>query len=635
MDGLMDEMPREGFRHQPLWLLAVAGLVLAQAGLVLSLLGAERSFGIVTDDRPILSGRHPLHLYHGTLGAHSFRDTGSTNCYDPYFQAGYPKTPVFDGGCRPAELFLALAGGRYSPAAYKTGLLTCLLLVPLAFVLAGRGAGLPAPAAVLAGALGMFVGWSGPVRRLIEEGELDFLMAGLAVIVFVAWLGRNARWFGIDSWLVLSVAAIAGWYAHPVVWMGLAPVLVGYYLAYAPQQEPAWHLGLLGTLTAGLATNMWWLADWGRYWWLRQPSRCDDGTLPGWQSALGRPGDYLSFVGHVPCGVVVVGLGAAGLVGLWRCGHRGSVVLLGSVVVLVVGAARTLAAWPRVPSDGPESLAPLAIGLLALPAAFAVWKALERGRIGTIGPIAVVVAFAAVGWADGTERPLARFLHLRTEPLRVGLSSEQQEVIAAIQTHTTPEARILWDETTDHRPGWNWTALLPVFTDRAYLGGLDHDAGMEYSFCGMREGKLNGRSLADWSDAELEQFCKWYNVGWVVCRSGAAVERWGRVPMANPVARLSENGRTLVVFALDRRRSFVLSGQATWESATPTRITLTNVAPDADGFVKLSLHYQEGLRVYPSFVEPLPAKDSSDPISHIRLRPHGPVPRVTLVWTSR
>jgi hypothetical protein len=105
--------------------------------------------------------------------------------------------------------------------------------------------------------------------------------------------------------------------------------------------------------------------------------------------------------------------------------------------------------------------------------------------------------------------------------------------------------------------------------------------------------------------------------------------------MAKPVARLSENGRTFVIFALDRRRSFVLSGPATWESATPTRNTLTNVAPDADGFVKLSLHYQEGLRVYPSFVEPLPAKDSSDPISHIRLRPHGPVPRVTLVWTSR
>ena len=631
----MDEMPREGFRHQPLWLLAVAGLVLAQAGLALSLFGAGRSLTAFTDDRPVLSGRHPLHLYHGTLGAHAFHDTGSTNCYDPYFQAGYPKTPVFDGGCRPAELFLALAGGRYDPAAYKTGLLICLLLVPLVFVLAGRGAGLPAPAAVLAGALGTLIGWSQPVRRLIEDGEFDFLMAGLAVIVFVAWLGRNARWFGIDTWLVLSVAAVAGWYAHPVVWVGLAPVLVGYYLAYAPQQEPAWHLGLLGVLTAGLATNMWWLADWGRYWWLRQPSQSDDGAISSWQSVLGTPEDYLSLAGCIPCGVLLTIIGIAGLIALWRSGHRGSAMILGCAVSLVVGVARAMAAWPRVPPDGPEYLAPLAAGLLVLPVAFLAWNWLKRIRIPAIGTIAAVLALVVVGWADGTERPLARALQLETEPLLVGLSDEQKQVIAAIRQHTTPEARILWDETTDHRAGWNWTALLPVFTDRAYLGGLDHDAGMEYSFCGLRDGNLNGRNLTDWNDADLERFCWWYNVGWVVCRSRAALERWQRLPMAKPVAQLNENGRSLVLFALDRRRSYVLSGQATWESADPTRITLTNVAPDANGFVTLSLHYQEGLRVYPSFVDVDSAKDSSDPISHIRLRPHGPVPRVTLVWSSR
>ena len=40
----------------------------------------------------------------------------------PAFQAGYPKTPVFDSGSRPAELFLLLAGGRFCPAAYKLGL---------------------------------------------------------------------------------------------------------------------------------------------------------------------------------------------------------------------------------------------------------------------------------------------------------------------------------------------------------------------------------------------------------------------------------------------------------------------------------------------------------------------------------
>src|SRR5206468_13030396 len=124
-----------------------------------------------------------------------------------------------------------------------------------------------------------------------------------------------------------------------------------------------------------------------------------------------------------------------------------------------------------------------------------------------------------VAWADGPTRPLASAARLHVEPLAVGFSPEQEEMIAVLREQTTPEARILWDETTDHRPGWNWSALLPLLTDRAYLGGLDHDAGMEYSFCEMRDGKLNGRGLDDWTDADLTRHCWWYNVGWVVCRS--------------------------------------------------------------------------------------------------------------------
>ena len=136
----MDETPTDGFRHHPRWLIGVAAVVCAQAGLALALFGPDHQLAALLDDRPVLSGRHPLHLYHGTLGAEAFRARGVTTVYDPNFQAGYPKTPVFDGGCRPAELVLTIAGRGYSPAAYKVGLFGCLLLVPLAFVLAARGA---------------------------------------------------------------------------------------------------------------------------------------------------------------------------------------------------------------------------------------------------------------------------------------------------------------------------------------------------------------------------------------------------------------------------------------------------------------------------------------------------------------
>jgi hypothetical protein len=640
----MDEMPTDGFRHRPLWLLGVVALVLAQAGLALSLFGPARTLAALLDDRPVLSGRHPLHLYHGTLGAAAFHDRGATTCYDPNFQAGYPKTPVFDGGCRPAELFLALAGGEYRPAAYKAGLFGCLLLIPLAFVLAARGAGLPAGAAVLAGACGTLLGWSWPVRRLVEEGEFDFLTAGLGVLVFVTWLARYARDFGVGSWAVLAATAAAGWYAHPVVWVGLVPVVVGYYLVYAPRQELAWHLGLAGVTAAGLSPNLWWLTDWGRYWWLRQPSPADTVPLPEWTAVLGTPADYVQFAGYVPWGGLLAAAGAYGLLALWRNRFRGSAALLLVAAGLTVTVARVLAAWPRVPPDAAERLAPLAAAFLALPAVFGLWKVLERGQLAAAAAVVTVAGLLVAGWADGPTRPVAAAARLRTEPLLSGLSTDQQQVLAAVTEHTTAEARILWDETTDQRPGWNWTALLPVLTDRAYLGGLDHDAGMEYSFCGLRDGKLTGRPLGEWTDADLGKFCHWYNVGWVVCRSPAAAERWGRLPMAKPVAQLKEGGQRVVVYALDRPRSFVLAGTAKWESASPTRIALTDVIPDADGKVDLSLHVSPGLRVYPSYIRihhpDDPARDTApdptgrDPINHVRLRVPGPVPRITLVWEN-
>lgn len=61
---------------------------------------------------------------------------------------------------------------------------------------------------------------------------------------------------------------------------------------------------------------------------------------------------------------------------------------------------------------------------------------------------------------------------------------------------------------------------------------------------------------------------------------------------------------------------------------------LTDVIPDAEGNVDLSLHEFEGLRAYPSYVqlEKHFQPSNPDPIGHIRLRIPGPVPRITLVW---
>jgi hypothetical protein len=324
-------------------------------------------------------------------------------------------------------------------------------------------------------------------------------------------------------------------------------------------------------------------------------------------------------------------IAVVGVVLLWTKHHRAAAGLAVVAFVLAVAAARLAAVWSRVPSDVPGRVAPLAVAFLVPAAAFGAWELLGRFRMASAGSVLAAVGLLLVGWADGPSEPLARGLGVRAEPLVIGFSAEQKQVLAAIDQHTTPEARILWDD-ADARLGGSWSALLPVYTNRVYLGGLDVDSEIEHGYCALCNQNLNGRPLTEWTDAELTAFCRWYNVGWVVCRGGRTAERWSRYPPAKLVTRLVEGGQPVLLFAINRPKSFVLSGQAVWESADTKRIVLTDVRPDANGYIDLSLHAFEGLRVYPSYVALETIKDTADPIGHIRLRAPGPVPRVTLVW---
>ncbi|MFX9552259.1 hypothetical protein ABTO49_22025, partial [Acinetobacter baumannii] len=73
------------------------------------------------------------------------------------------------------------------------------------------------------------------------------------------------------------------------------------------------------------------------------------------------------------------------------------------------------------------------------------------------GPLTVATVFGALllGWADGPTRPLAAVARVDGRPLLVGLGAEQQALVDAVTRHTTSEARVLWDDATERRPGWN------------------------------------------------------------------------------------------------------------------------------------------------------------------------------------
>ena len=627
MDG---PPPAVAPRRTPWCLFAVLAVTAGQAGLALDLFGP----GGLTDARPVAAGRHPLHLYHATLGAETFRARYTTSCYDPAFQAGYPKTPVFDGGCRPAELFLLAAGPTRSPAAaYKLGLFAVCLLAPVCFAAAARAAGAGPTAGGLAAALGCLAWWTPPVRALLDDGHIDLLLAGLMGLVFVGGLARYADHPGLAGWAVLSASAVLGWYAHPVVWLGLLPVLTVYYVAVAPRHGPIWHLGMVGVTAAGLAPNLWWLWDWGRFWWLRQPSVDEFAVLPGWDKFAGSAADYVPLLGAGPVGWATVALGVAGVVAMARAGLPVAAGLAAVTAGYVLVVARLGETWTPLMAVTAARAAPVAVGVLVTPAAFLLARWWGAAAAGPAAVAAVVLTPVVLGWGGPVADAGRATLGLDIRPLPLGLTPDQRDLVAGLTTYTTPDARTLVEDPVGHPPGWNWTALVPGLTGRPLLGGLDPDACIEHMFCGLRGGKLNGRPFADWTAAERATFAWRYNVGWVLCRTPDAADFWRADPTAREVGRFRDGGE-VVLFELDRPRSYVLVGSATVTRLDRHRVILSDVVPNESGEVVLSLHHQPGLRAGPTGVGVDVDKDPFDPIPLLKLRVPGPVSRVAVSWDN-
>jgi hypothetical protein len=235
---------------------------------------------------------------------------------------------------------------------------------------------------------------------------------------------------------------------------------------------------------------------------------------------------------------------------------------------------------------------------------------------------------------------------LSPSPLRIGLDENQQELIRVVREHTTPQARILWEDRCGTPLSLHWTALLAVGTDRFYMGGLDAEAGIEHTTNGLTDRFLAGRSVRDWRDEELNEYCQRYNIGWVACWSPAVRERFSQWEKAKRTTILPprETGESEgCLFTVRRTPSFALVGSARWLAADSRRIVLTDVIPDPEGRrredgkapVLLSLHYQAGMRVVPSRVEIRPADLPQESIPFVRLWVAEPVTRVTITWDKR
>ena len=168
------------------WII-VAIVIAAHTWLTFKLFPSRQA---LMNDDPVISVDHAIHLYHGYLGAKFLKEHGTSWGYDPFFMAGYPKTPVYDSSSGPAELFQLIAGGRYSPRAYKIGILILVGLIPVVVGLAGRVYGSSTATVAATVAWAAWYCWAGFPDILVRTGLVAFVWSSAVAVLVPALLMR-------------------------------------------------------------------------------------------------------------------------------------------------------------------------------------------------------------------------------------------------------------------------------------------------------------------------------------------------------------------------------------------------------------------------------------------------------------
>jgi hypothetical protein len=446
----------------------------------------------------------------------------------------------------------------------------------------------------------------------------------MCVPVYLAWLARFGRSPGPIEWLVLTASAALGWYMQPLLMLGVAPVAVLYQLWMFRSVRFAWHLALLSANVLALGVNALWLWEWATHLWMYVPYGGEDAPSTIYPVSLR---DWEAFL---PTDPVDLAAAAIGLVGLLAMLRRNAVaaVLIGTGTLIYVAAGGAGRLWPVFGEVGAQKVMSVGVWCCAVPSAYGL-IAIAGGIGSTSGfrPLGLVwLLVGLAGMTYGLDVPR----RWDVTPLEIGLGRNRELMVQTIRARSTPDGRILWEDLAEGPRGSDWTALLPELTQRPYLGGLSPDISIDHMHARLADGKLVNRPVGDWTDEELAAFFERYNVTRAICRTPESIARFRRLAGAAVLAEFADGAG--VMFAIDRRPSYVLKGRAVVTQMDWKRVALSDIEPDEEGVVVLSLHYHTHWRVTPGYVMIERDVDVTDPVPMIRLRLPGPVSRLTMTW---
>jgi hypothetical protein len=607
------------------WLLRALAVLLfiAHAALTLYLLGG--SIDPLLDDQPLLEGAHAAKFYHGLQVAQAVRERGlSAAIYDPAYQAGYLMPPWATMDSRVAAMACWLAP-EHPQRAYKLGVILIWLALPgclwLMCRIGNSGSG------AICAALLLFVtsAWSPWGLALVRNGEMDVLLGtaalGLALSAMVRCYARP-RWWPVPLGLLANAAAFYFW---PVT-IGLLFICFLLLLSLLAGRLP-WprFWGLIFAMLGGIALNSVWLHEAWQSWWMLGESEARAVVQMNQSVNIKENLQLLIWPGLL---LVVGYLCTATL----RPAIGGRSALVWSTAIVLTALA----------AIGPLEIDNLQLGkthgwwwcsmwLAALPIGKFAAVLLESASrlIGGRAKLCLLITLLAAGAVLALPRQtqLAYEQMIPASPLSIGKTPDLLATIDLLHQQTTPQGRILWEETPATAA---WAPLLPWMAERPFIGGLGcaEPTNLEMLQLRLIQGTMQGRSLELWSDVDLQSLSDTFNVGWIVAFHPTSQQRLKQWPMAELVAMLPRNGK---LYRLNRSVSYCRQGKAQVLTADPHRITLTNIVPE-EGEIVLSFHWHPKMRVSNARIKLESWQQPYDGVPMIRLKVPDEMSRLTIQW---
>jgi hypothetical protein len=568
----------------------------------------------VVRNEPIYADDYPPHQAFVINFYRYVTDFGHSWGYDPYLMAGYPSCAIYDVDIKAGELFSSLFSFLGLIAAFKLFTLATFIVVPPIVYLASRKLGLSPFEGLVAAALAIALWHLDPfVNPSIKYGMLGFgLNCSLGVLIYALLYDYLTSGRGSSCALLFLIAPLV-MMLHPVSLIALVVPLGVLYVMACRTVCLRVHLLLGGVILFSVAVNSYWIVPLLQMFHYKLHS----GHVFLAHGLRTIAGDFFYKPGYGMRTIVFV----TGVLGLHIWKKQGALlkwVPMFCTFVFLFALAYFGSYWDVTATLQPYRYIMALSFFLIPPAAETVTRAIKisQERFLTSGGICVlVVALLLSGPLFSTS--LAWLL--RGRHLYCSLPAAGYELVDWIRHRTTRAGRILVQDSRGHVYfGGHFLGLLPVITEREFIGGVMPDMWIAHHFSDFSDELLFGKDLMSYDEEDLRNYFDLYNIKWVVAWSAKAKAFF---ETHRPSLEKVDQVGVFAIYEVNREPNFFTEGTG----RVSADHNLIRVSGASRGGVVLKYHWLEtlrcreigdGARELP--VEPVKMLD--DPIPFIRVR---------------